>query len=788
MEFQGVNFKAEISPDNPNKCLVEYTSHGEVATGVSFAFPDYIKHSFHIGDRLVLPTTMIKDYVEKEKELKVVLTEVILDCDDNIYLENCALSNVKIIGDINISASVIRGSIYPNNYNARDIALNSYITDTIINDSFINAKFMAINESDITNVTLKAYNLLVDNSNIAGGSIHGMQTAHMTNSNLKSCVLRRNFKVTNSELENVAIDLYRNYLYALDSTIKFETLMNFNSDMSPHFTFTNATIRYVEDIQFGKSGEQFNRYEKDFLTMVNFIPSRTTSFAVTKCSSRTYKVYRSQIDIRAVSSYEEFTAPNRLRLLKILVKHRLVSKVRAQVILNAYNYTDTFSKDWEQISLEEFKKTSSPWKYLDPNKMIRANYYQRWLTDNEYKNLNKSKQNKYVWSPYLGVYILNSRAIYSITPDNGMLFEYTDSHQELEYWFEYKQFFFVPYNLVTNSLNLTTGEDVYDDGDEDDYEDDEEVGYLKAMNNGTYWRENWDRPNPNIDGIKLFSMDETYPEYTTFNGHILEVADYSDVIKSYHSTAKNKFVGVGDYFLGVELEMEMEDYSKRNVVYKELHRLIHTNKNFVLERDGSLNYGFELITQPHTYEKLLKTLKVVEEIPNVSAKSSRCGMHVHISRKAFKEELEQGTLILICMHLQNYFKKFSERKSYNYCRLYLRGETFNDIHSWNKVFSNRSERRMFINLTNSQTVEFRIFQGSTHLPTIVANVQMVIILQKLVRNLLLELGIDFNAQKTPENFERIKERVLKLDRTDLINIAESQDFSEFIEKNRKIKK
>ena len=782
MKFQGVNFKAEISPDNPNKCLVEYTSPGEVATGVSFAFPDYIKHSFHVGDRLVLPTAMIKDYVEKEKELKVVLTEVILDCDDNIYLENCALSNVKIIGDINISASVIRGSIYPNNYNARDIALNSYITDTIINDCFINAKFMDINGSSVTNVILKAYNLLVDKSNVAGSSIHGMQTAHMTNSNLKSCVLRRSFKVTNSELENVAIDLYRNYLYALDSTIKFETLMNFNSDMSPHFTFTNATIRCVEDIQFGKSGEQFTRNEKDFLEMIGFIPSRTTSFRVTKSSSRDYKVYNSQIDIRAVSSYEDFTAPNRLRLLKILVKYRLISKIRAQVILNAYNYTETFSKDWEQISLEEFKKTSSAWKYLDPNKMIRANYYLRWLTDNDYETFSKGKQNRYVWSPYLGVYILNSRAIYSIAPDNGMLFEYTDSHQELEYWFEYKQFFFVPYNLVTSSLNLTADED------EDEDEDGEEDGYLRAMNNGTYWRENWDRVNTNIDGIKLFSMDETYPEYTTFNGHILEVADYSDVIKSYHSTAKNKFVGVGDYFLGVELEMEMEDWNKRNVVYKELHRLIHTNKKFVLERDGSLNYGFELITQPHTYEKLLKTLKVVEEIPNVSAKSSRCGMHVHISKKAFKEELEQGTLILICMHLQNYFKKFSERKSYDYCRLYLRGETFNDIHSWNKVFSNRSERRMFINLTNSQTVEFRIFQGSTHLPTIVANVQMVIILQKLVRNLLLELGIDFNAQKTPENFERIKERVLKLDRTDLINIAESQDFSEFIEKNRKIKK
>ena len=308
------------------------------------------------------------------------------------------------------------------------------------------------------------------------------------------------------------------------------------------------------------------------------------------------------------------------------------------------------------------------------------------------------------------------------------------------------------------------------------------------MRTGTYWWENWDRVNTNIDGVKLFYIGDSYPEYTTFNGSILECADYSGIIKSYHSTVKNKFVGVGDYFLGVELEMEMKDYGKKNLVYKELHRLLHTNKNFVLERDGSLNYGFELITQPHTYEKLLKTLKVVEEIPNVSAKSSRCGMHVHISKKAFKEELEQGTLILICMHLQNYFKKFSKRKSYDFCRLYLRGATFSDIDSWNKVFSNRSERRMFVNLTNSQTVEFRIFQGSTDYKTIVANVQMVIILQKLVRNILLELGIDFDTPKTVANFERIKERVLKLDKTDLINIAESQDFSEFIEKNAKIKK
>ncbi len=782
MNLQGVNFKAEINLDNPNSCSVEYTDFGEVATGVSFTFPDYIKHRFHVGDRLVLPTAMIKKYIKEKKELKVVLTEVVIDCDDNVYLENCALSHVKLNGDINISDSVIRGSIDPNDYGVRELDLNSYITDSNIKDCLVFAKFMNINESNLVGVVIKAYNLLVDNSNILGGFMTGMQTAHMTNSNIKSCKLHRNFKVTNSKLENISFDLYRSYLYALDSTIIFEALTSMQSDMAPHFTFTNTDIRSIEDIQFSRSGEQFTQTEKDFLRLINFVPSRTTSFSIETMTEEKYKRYQSQIDIRAISSYEKFTAPNRLKLLKILVKHRLISKVRAQTILKAYNYTDILSKDWEQISLEEFQKTSSPWKYLDPNKMIRANYYKRWLTDTDFENLEKHKHNSYVWSPYLGVYILNVRTCHSFTPDFGMLFEYTDSNQETEYWFEYRKFFYVEYNLVTNTF---TG----DMNDEDDYDDEDEAdNYLSAMRTGTYWWENWDRVNTNINGIKLFYIGDSYPEYTTFNGSILECADYSNIIKSYHSTTKNKFVGVGDYFLGVELEMEMNDYGKKNLVYKELHRLLHTNKNFVLERDGSLNYGFELITQPHTYEKLLKTLKVVEEIPNVSAKSSRCGMHVHISKKAFKEELEQGTLILICMHLQNYFKKFSERKSYDFCRLYLRGATFSDIDSWNKVFSNRSERRMFVNLTNDNTIEFRIFQGSTDYKNIVANVQMVIILQKLVRNILLELGIDFNTSKTTENFERIKERVLKLDRTDLINIAESQAFSEFIEKNAKIKK
>ena len=783
MNLQGVNFKAEINLDSPNSCSVEYTAFGEVATGVSFTFPDYIKHRFHVGDRLVLPTAMIKKYIKEKKELKVVLTEVVIDCDDNVYLENCALSHVKLNGDINISDSVIRGSIDPNDYGVRELDLNSYITDSNIKDCLVFAKFMNINESNLVGVVIKAYNLLVDNSNILGGFMTGMQTAHMTNSNIKSCMLRRNFKVTNSKLENISFDLYRSYLYALDSTIIFEALTSMRSYMAPHFIFTNTDIRSIEDIQFSRSGEQFTQTEKDFLRLINFVPSRTTSFSIETMTEEKYKSYKSQIDIRAISSYEKFTAPNRLKLLKILVKHRLISKVRAQTILTAYNYTEIFSKDWEQISLEEFQKTSSPWKYLDPNKMIRANYYKRWLTDKDYENLEKHKHNRYVWSPYLGVYILNVRTCSSFTPDFGMLFEYTDSNQETEYWFEYRKFFYVEYNLVTNTF---TGD--MNDEDEDNLSDEIPENYLSAMRTGTYWWENWDRVNTNINGIKLLYIGDSYPEYTTFNGDILECADYSDIIKSYHSTAKNKFVGVGDYFLGVELEMEMNDYGKKNLVYKELHRLLHTNKNFVLERDGSLNYGFELITQPHTYEKLLKTLKVVEEIPNVSAKSSRCGMHVHISKKAFKEELEQGTLILICMHLQNYFKKFSERKSYDFCRLYLRGATFSDIDSWNKVFSNRSERRMFVNLTNNNTVEFRIFQGSTDYKNIVANVQMVIILQKLVRNILLELGIDFNTPKTVANFERIKERVLKLDKTDLINIAESQAFSEFIEKNAKIKK
>ena len=78
-----------------------------------------------------------------------------------------------------------------------------------------------------------------------------------------------------------------------------------------------------------------------------------------------------------------------------------------------------------------------------------------------------------------------------------------------------------------------------DDYDEDDYEDDEDDedetdNYLNAMRTGTYWWENWDRVNTNINGIKLLYIGDSYPEYTTFNGSILECADYSNIIKSYH--------------------------------------------------------------------------------------------------------------------------------------------------------------------------------------------------------------------------------------------------------------
>ena len=130
MELQGLNFKAEIIMGDPSRCSVEYTAFGEVATGVSFTFPDYIKHRFYVGDKLILPTAMIKKYIKEKKELKVVLTDVVIDCDDNVYLENCALSNVKLNGDINISDTVIRGSVDPNDSGVRELDLNSYIANT----------------------------------------------------------------------------------------------------------------------------------------------------------------------------------------------------------------------------------------------------------------------------------------------------------------------------------------------------------------------------------------------------------------------------------------------------------------------------------------------------------------------------------------------------------------------------------------------------------------------------------------------------------------------------------
>jgi hypothetical protein len=93
----------------------------------------------------------------------------------------------------------------------------------------------------------------------------------------------------------------------------------------------------------------------------------------------------------------------------------------------------------------------------------------------------------------------------------------------------------------------------------------------------------------------------------------------------------------GEVHFGIELEID----SKEHIPNKEtLAGTIAGNENdFYCKSDSSLNYGFEIVSHPVTFdyfkknkEKFQKVLKDAKEFGFRSHDAGTCGMHVHVSK------------------------------------------------------------------------------------------------------------------------------------------------------------
>lgn len=222
-------------------------------------------------------------------------------------------------------------------------------------------------------------------------------------------------------------------------------------------------------------------------------------------------------------------------------------------------------------------------------------------------------------------------------------------------------------------------------------------------------------------------------------------------IQHYHSGNPNGLLFHGDnstLFLGVECETD--DYPNPDDVagsilekYSPKHELFH------IEEDGSLDRGFEIITQPCTLNYHLTEFPWAGILSQARAGDGRahdaetCGLHVHFNINFYpkgKRELGLVKLIYLFERFHDALYKFSRRRSHDYCYK-IEKDVLNQpakakIQSLMEEGLNDHYR--MVNWEGGDTVEIRLWRGTLRMETLLATLEMTDFLARLSRDMSLE--------------------------------------------------
>ena len=235
--------------------------------------------------------------------------------------------------------------------------------------------------------------------------------------------------------------------------------------------------------------------------------------------------------------------------------------------------------------------------------------------------------------------------------------------------------------------------------------------------------------------------------------------------------------GTGILHFGVELEVDHGDIHEFK--FEEL------SDTFYCKHDGSLDEGFEIVSHPMTYDWIMENSPFKNPITLAKAAhfksndTNTCGLHVHMSRKAFGKGAAQDDRITSFIYFFEKFwpeiVKFSRRRGdsiEHYCKRFLNEDEIDEIPNplpmkvvddTKKKF--RYERYMCVNITNRDTVEVRIFKGSLKENTVIASIQLCKLFYELsvfdvnvIENMTWDEIKKYTANDYPELLEAFKER------------------------------
>ena len=187
-------------------------------------------------------------------------------------------------------------------------------------------------------------------------------------------------------------------------------------------------------------------------------------------------------------------------------------------------------------------------------------------------------------------------------------------------------------------------------------------------------------------------------------------------------------------FMGIELEVDKG--GENNQKAGELSKIL--DRDFVYcKHDGSLKSGFEIVTQPATFqyhmsqrEKYSEAFQYLIKEGYKSHVGGTCGLHVHVSKNYFGEDDEQEANIAKVLYVfEKYWGKF----------IILSRRTQKQLNQWAARYCFRADRDykynvneakskgryLAVNLRNDNTIEFRMFRGTLNIESFLATIQLI---------------------------------------------------------------
>lgn len=243
------------------------------------------------------------------------------------------------------------------------------------------------------------------------------------------------------------------------------------------------------------------------------------------------------------------------------------------------------------------------------------------------------------------------------------------------------------------------------------------------------------------DNYRYSDYDDTFISEDDYNDRYNSDDDDDDeddsLILQYHNSNPEHIPSDYDnrkprVLMGLELECEMKDGVSREDKAHELLNAVGFYKNdsgkeyryCELERDGSLSYGFEIVTGFTGLDVHRKQLEFFKN-PWDGVKShntSTCGLHVHICKSSMTL-YHAAKLVFFINDEKNHalIKALARRTASSYAQIKNKSNIVwlkNARECRNPLDNLNTDRYEALNFQNHKTIEFRLFKGTLKYETI----------------------------------------------------------------------